>query len=436
MKRKSIKAIMAFILIALFVLHLAVRAETANNHEKTPTLSNEELAQILAPIALYPDSLLSQVLIAASYPFEVAEAERWIAKKPYLTDEQLDDALHSKDWDVSVLSLCYYPNVLTMMVENLTWTAKIGDAFVHQQQDVMNTIQELRAMARDQGNLATTNEQKVIIEEKIIRIEPAYYNYLHVPVYDPFVIYGTWHCPKFLPFRLFYPGISVVGPNIAFSPRMSIGFGVIGWSVFDWPSHNVVILNIERARRFNRHYHLYHHNHFRAYWKPNHQKRTGHLSPAKKSHAFHPPVRKQHQKVIVPKVPQKPLAPPRLNKKGRHPPSDSKITGKHSTHAVARPHIRDRNKPHNKIKPAKPKNRVTDKGKQAIKKQRVPNRVNATPKLPHSKNNVARASLNGKDHRNLNNHPRYSSSKGREGTHRVENRSYTGRSRAADKYRR
>jgi len=166
MNREITKMIIASILIALFVLPIAVRAETSSNYEKNSKFSNEELAQILAPIALYPDSLLSQVLIAASYPFEVAEAERWIAKNPYLTGEQLDDALHSKDWDVSILSLCYYPNVLAMMAENLTWTAKIGNAFVHQQQDVMDTIQELRAMAKEQGNLATTNEQRVIVEEK------------------------------------------------------------------------------------------------------------------------------------------------------------------------------------------------------------------------------------------------------------------------------
>jgi hypothetical protein len=434
MNREITKVIIASILIVLFLLPLTVMAETSSNYEKNPKFSNEELAQILAPIALYPDSLLSQILIAASYPFEVAEAERWIAKNPYLTDEQLDNSLQSKDWDVSILSLCYYPNILAMMAENLTWTAKIGNAFVHQQQDVMDTIQELRAMAKDQGNLATTNEQRVIVEEKIIRIEPAYYNCLYVPVYDPFFIYGRWCYPNFPPFRIFYPGVRVVGPGIAFSSGIFIGSGFIGWSVFDWPSHNVVILNIGRTKRFNRHYHLYHHNHYRAYWKPNHHKRMGHLLPAKKSHTVHTPARKHYKKVLRPKPPPKPLAAPQSAVKGRPPSGNLKSNDKHSAHPGDRHYTKDRHGPHNQIKPHKQD--APHKGKQTSNNQRVPNRVKAPPKQPHSNNNVARAALHGEDHRNLNNHRRFSSSKGREGMHRAENHSYTGRSRTADKYRR
>ncbi len=434
MNREITKVIIAAILIVLFLLPLTVMAETSSNYEKNPKFSNEELAQILAPIALYPDSLLSQILIAASYPFEVAEAERWIAKNPYLTDEQLDDALHSKNWDVSILSLCYYPNVLAMMAENLTWIAKIGNAFVYQQQDVMDTIQELRAMAKEQGNLATTNEQRVIVEERTIRIEPTYYDYLHIPVYDPFFIYGRWRYPKFPPFRIFYPGMSVSGPTIAFSAGISIGFGSIGWSVFDWPSHNVVILNIDRTKRFNRHYHVYHHNHYRAHWKPDHQKRMGHLFPAKKPHTVHTPVKKHYKKVLRPNPPPKPLAAPQSAVKGRPLKGNLKSNDKHSAHPGDRHYTKDRHGPHNQIKPHKQD--APHKGKQTSNNQRVPNRVKAPPKQPHSNNNVARAVLHGEDHRNLNNHRRFSSSKGREGMHRAENHSYTGRSRTADKYRR
>ncbi len=138
----------------------------------------------------------------------------------------------------------------------------------------------------------------------------------------------------------------------------------------------------------------------------------------------------------MPKVPQKPLAPPRLNKKGRHPTSDSKITGKHSTQAEARPHIRDRNKPHNKIKPAQPKHRLTDKGKQTMKDRRVPNKVNAAPRAPHSKKNGVTTILNGADRRHFNHYSHYSAGKGGEGRHRVNNHGFTGRGRSEEKYRR
>ncbi len=274
---KNIKRVLTFILVALFIMPVSAKAQFQGRYEQqSQEFSNEELAQILAPIALYPDALLSQVIIAASYPYEVAEADRWLSRNPNLTDEQLDEALQAKDWDVSILSLCYYPKVINMMAENLTWTAKLGDAFVYQQQDVMDTVQDLRARAAARGNLQTTNEQRVIVEERIIRIEPAYYSYMYVPVYDPLVVYGPWWYPAFLPFRIFYPGVIVAGPRIVFSPRIFLGFGVIGWSHFDWYARHIIIMDMDRTKRFNRHYNTYHKPQQHVYWKANDQKRTIH----------------------------------------------------------------------------------------------------------------------------------------------------------------
>jgi hypothetical protein len=274
---KNVKRVLTFILVALFILPVSAKAQFQNRYEQqSQDFSNEELAQILAPIALYPDALLSQVLIAASYPYEVAEADRWLSRNPNLSDEQLDQALQEKDWDVSILSLCYYPKVINMMAENLTWTAKLGDAFVYQQHDVMDTVQDLRARAAAQGNLETTDEQRVIVEERIIRIEPAYYSYMYVPVYDPLVVYGPWWYPAFIPFRIFYPGVIVAGPRIVFSPRIFLGFGVIGWSHFDWHARHIIIRDMDRTKRFNRHYNTYHKPQQHVYWKANDQKRTIH----------------------------------------------------------------------------------------------------------------------------------------------------------------
>jgi len=193
---KSLKHL-SWLVVCLAVLcfwSAPVVAQTADDDDDgaSELYSDDELTQMLAPVALYPDALLSQILIAASYPFEVVEAERWISRNADLSPEAKDAALEEKDWDISVIALCRYPKILTMMADNMTWTAKLGDAFVNQQQEVMAVIQDLRDRAREAGNLESTPEQRVIVEERIIRIEPASYDYFYVPVYDPFVVYGNW----------------------------------------------------------------------------------------------------------------------------------------------------------------------------------------------------------------------------------------------------
>jgi hypothetical protein len=278
--------------VMLMVIFAPVGAWSQDNSElSTPqNFSREELAQMLAPIALYPDALLSQILIAASYPFEVVEAERWLSKNPNLQRDALDNALKEKNWDVSILSLCHYPKILTMMSDNLNWTSRLGDAFVNQQQDVMDTVQELRARANAQGNLSTSNEQKVIVEENVIRIEPAYSDYIYIPVYDPFVIYGPWWYPAYLPFPIFYPGIVARGPRIVFSPRFFVGVGVFGWCAFNWHAHNVVFENIDRTRRFNRHVDVYKPIE-QSYWRPDREKRFVREQRAREIPRYRPPAR-------------------------------------------------------------------------------------------------------------------------------------------------
>ncbi len=128
------------------------------------TFSQEELDQLLAPIALYPDALLAQVLMASTYPLEIVEAERWVKANPGLKDKALEDALQQQPWDPSVKSLAVFPQVLTMMSEKLDWTQKLGDAFLAQQKDVLATAQALRAKAAAQGSLKDSKQQKVVTE--------------------------------------------------------------------------------------------------------------------------------------------------------------------------------------------------------------------------------------------------------------------------------
>jgi hypothetical protein len=280
----------ALVSLVVLLAPVGVQSQDYSQSSLAAKFGKEELAQMLAPVALYPDPLLSQLLIAASYPFEVVEAQRWLEKKPDLQGDALDNALTEKNWDVSVLSLCHYPEVLTMMSDNLDWTARLGDAFVNQQPDVMNAVQELRAKANSMGNIATTKEQNVIVEENVIRIEPAAPDVIYVPVYDPYVIYGPWGYPAYLPFSIYYPGVIVVGPRIVFSPRLFVGAGAFGWCRFNWRAHNIVIVDINRTARFNRFANA-NRQAERFQWRPDRERRLERQRRQAEIPRFRPPTR-------------------------------------------------------------------------------------------------------------------------------------------------
>lgn len=169
------------------------------------TFKPEEIEQLVAPIALYPDSLVSQILMASTYPLEVVEADRWAKQNKNQKGDAFAAALEKQTWDPSVKSLTNFPQVLSMMSEKLELTQKLGDVFLAQQKDVLDAVQRLRAKAEQSGNLKTTTEQKVIVEEKIIKIEPANPQVVYVPTYNPTVVYGAWPYPAYPP----YPGPEV-----------------------------------------------------------------------------------------------------------------------------------------------------------------------------------------------------------------------------------
>lgn len=287
---KTIKKMIVMIMLIAALFPVGVRAQDYKDSYSQQTFSQEELAQMLAPIALYPDALLTQILMAATYPFEIAEAERWITRNPYLKGDALDEALSAKDWDVSVLALCHYPKVLTMLSENLSWTASVGDAFANQEEDVMDTIQELRARARAAGNLASSPEQQVIVEDRYIRIEPAAPEYIYIPAYDPYYVYGTWWLPLFPPVSIILPGLVVSGPGLFFSPRFYVGFGVFGWSSFNWIDRQVIIVDIDRTRRYYRWHHR-HRDWDRRPWRPDRDRRDIRKKRGDEIPRFRPPAK-------------------------------------------------------------------------------------------------------------------------------------------------
>jgi Protein of unknown function (DUF3300) len=212
----------------------------------------EELEQILATIALYPDPLVSQILMASTYPLEVALAERWVKQNASLKGDAVTAALEKQDWDPSVKSLVAFPQVLTMMSEKLDWTQKLGDAFLADQKKVLDTIQSLRAKAQASGNLKTTKEQTVIVEEKIIKIEPANPQVIYVPSYNPTVVYGAWPYPAYPPYAYYPPGY-VASSMMWFGAGMAMGAAFSGAWGYGWGNcdYNGGKVNIDNSRNVN-----------------------------------------------------------------------------------------------------------------------------------------------------------------------------------------
>ncbi|MBF0525290.1 MAG: DUF3300 domain-containing protein [Deltaproteobacteria bacterium] len=240
------------VLTWLLMVMLVVPVVASGQAAPPPVYSKAELAQMVAPVALYPDALLIQVLMAATYPVEVQEAAVWVAQNPTLQGAQLDTALLAVGWDVSVKSLAHVPNILQMMNEKIEWTSALGNAFLVQQGEVMDTVQELRVKAQAAGYLKTTAQQKVIVEERIVRIEPPAPDVVYVPVYNPVVVYGPWMYPAYPPPPVVYvsPGVPVVAGVVGFTAGFMVGAAVNSWVTPHWGRHYVDI-NVSRTVHYN-----------------------------------------------------------------------------------------------------------------------------------------------------------------------------------------
>jgi len=223
-----------FALLAAFVLAFAQSGAQA---QPAHSFSQQELDQMLAPIALYPDALLSQILMAATYPLDVIEAARWAGARPDLSGDKAVRAAETENWDASVKSLVAFPHVLARMRENLQWTQALGAAFLDQQSQVMNTVQALRRKAQAAGGLRSDDRLSVVESGSSLLVLPFDPQVVYVPCYDPLVVYGSWWWPAYPPVYLrpwpgyyarpAYAGGFYWGPPI----RISSGFffGAIDW---------------------------------------------------------------------------------------------------------------------------------------------------------------------------------------------------------------
>jgi hypothetical protein len=211
----------------------------------------EEIDALVAPIALYPDELLAQIFMASTYPLEVVEASRWAKQNKNLKGDALAQALEKQDWDPSVRSLVNFPDVLSNMSEKLDWTQKLGDAFLSQQKEVMDAVQRLRAKAQAAGNLQTTEQQKVIVEEKVIKIEPASPQVVYVPTYNPTVVYGAWPYPAYPPYPWYPPGYAFGASMLAFGTGVALGAAWgFAWGGANW-GRGEVNVDVNRNTNFN-----------------------------------------------------------------------------------------------------------------------------------------------------------------------------------------
>jgi hypothetical protein len=230
--------------------------------EEAPKLPADQLDSLVAPIALYSDSLLAQALAASTYPLEIIQLQQWLGKNKNLQGQALADAVSKQPWDPSVQGLVAFPDVVTRMAENIQWTTDLGNAFLAQQSDVMDAVQRMRAKAQGTGNLKTSAQQTVeskTVEggKQVIEIQQANPDVAYVPSYDPTVVYGA--APAEYPYYNYtYPGYQP-GSALAWGAGVAVGAAAWGawggnwgnWGNCDWNHGDV---NINNSNNFNKNY--------------------------------------------------------------------------------------------------------------------------------------------------------------------------------------
>lgn len=231
----------------------------ASPEQNAPKIPADQLDSLVAPIALYPDPLLAQVLAASTYPLEIIQLQQWLAKNKNLKDKALADAVAKQPWDPSVQAMAALPDVVKRLADDIQWTTDLGNAFLAQQSDVMDAVQRMRKKAQDKGNLKSSEQMKVetkVVESKpVIIVEQANPQVVYVPSYDPVVVYGP---PVYAYPPIYYPPPPPSGWAIAGGMALSFGVGMAigaawgggwGWGC-GWGGHNDITVN--RNNTFNR----------------------------------------------------------------------------------------------------------------------------------------------------------------------------------------
>ncbi|MCP3720738.1 DUF3300 domain-containing protein [Paraburkholderia sp. CNPSo 3281] len=243
---------------------LSATAPSAAESSGPAPFKPEEIDALVAPIALYPDSLLAQVLMASTYPLEIVHAARWVKANANVKGDAAVKAVQNEPWDTSVKSLVAFPQILEPMNDRIDWTQKLGDAFLAQQKDVFDAVQRLRARAQESGNLKSNEQQNVIVEQApagsgqtIVKIEPANPQVIYVPAYDPAVVYGGWGYPAYPPYYwppypAYYPGY-YPGAGLAFGVGLLAAGAIFADCNSCWGGDDINI-DSDRARNVDRNF--------------------------------------------------------------------------------------------------------------------------------------------------------------------------------------
>src|SRR5260370_1012676 len=233
---KQVLTLLLCCLLVRFTAQAEPYGPLSQSDEQSPASpakpSPKELQQLVAPIALYPDALVAQILAASTYPTEIVEADRWMQRHSDLKGDKLAKEVDKQDWDPSVKAMVQFPSVLENMDKNLSWTSSLGDAYANDQQDVTNAVQEMRQQARNAGHLNSNEQERVTTQGSTIIIEPANPEVVYVPAYDPW-LYGApiVAYPGWYP----VPGIFWGGVGLSFGIGFGIGyFGGFGWGWHHW----------------------------------------------------------------------------------------------------------------------------------------------------------------------------------------------------------
>jgi hypothetical protein len=231
--------------------------QNAPPDQPAPTIPAGQLDSLVAPIALYPDPLLTQVLVASTYPLELIQLQQWIQRNPGLTGDALTTAVQNQDWDPSIQAMSVFPDLVKRLSDDIKWTTDLGNAFLAQQSDVMDAVQRMRTKAMDAGKLKTNEQMKVetqTVESKtVVVIQPANPQIVYVPTYSPVVVYG----PPIYPYPpIYYPPPSYYAAGMFFAFGVGIAVGSYyrgGWGYnCGWGRHTTIIVN--RNNNYVRHY--------------------------------------------------------------------------------------------------------------------------------------------------------------------------------------
>lgn len=227
--------------------------EKESSEKTAEKLTADQLDSLVAPIALYPDPLLSQTLVASTYPLEIIQLQQWLAQNKKLKEKELAEAVKKQDWDPSIQAMAPLPDVVKQLAENIKWTADLGNAFLAQQSEVMDAVQRMRAKAKEKGGLKSNEQQKVEVKtvesKQVIVIEQANPEVIYVPTYNPTVVYGA----PFYPYpAIYYPPVGYYAAGMAVSFGVGVAMGAAwggGWGWHSgWGGHNEI--NINRNNTF------------------------------------------------------------------------------------------------------------------------------------------------------------------------------------------